>query len=64
MEKKEPIKVSLSTFFLFITIIVIVVMGFFMYKLYNEKSIATQEIADLNNEVSNLENTVNDFQQK
>ena len=64
MDEKKPLKISLSTFFLILAIIVIVVMGFFMYKLYNEKSIATQEIADLNTEVSNLQSTVNDFQQR
>ena len=64
MDEKKPIKISLSTFFLILAVIVILVMGYFMYKLYNEKTIATQEIGDLNNEINTLEKTVNDFQQK
>lgn len=64
MDEKKTIKISLSTFFLILAIVVIIVMGFFMYKLYNEKSIATQKIEDLNNELNTLEKTVNDFQQK
>ena len=64
MDEKKTIKISLSTFFLFLAIILIIVMGFFMYKLYNEKTIATQKIEDLNNEINTLEKTVNDFQQK
>ena len=64
MNEKTSIKISLSTFFLILSIIIIIIMGFFMYKLYNEKSIAIQEISDLNNEVSTLENTVSNFQEK
>ena len=37
MDKKEPLKISLSTFFLIIAIIVIIVMGFFLFKINNEK---------------------------
>lgn len=64
MDEKKPIKISLSTFFLILAILVIIVMGFFIYKLYNEKTIATQKINDLNNEINTLEDTVNNFQQK
>lgn len=64
VSEKTPIKISLSTFFLILAIVVIIVMGFFMYKLYNEKSIATQKIDNLNKEINTLEKTVNDFQQK
>ena len=64
MDEKKPIKVSLSTFFLILAIVVIIVMGFFMYKLYNEKVAATQKVDNLNNEIDTLENTVNNFQEK
>lgn len=47
MEENRTKKVSLSTFFLILAIIVIIVMGVFMYKLYNEK---TTEI-DINNSI-------------
>ena len=64
MDEKKPIKISLSTFFLILAVIVILVMGYFMYKLYNEKVAATQKIDNLNNEISNLESNVNNLQQK
>ena len=38
MEEKKVTKISLSTFFLILAIIAIIVMGIFMYKLYNEKT--------------------------
>lgn len=55
MEKKEPIKVSLSTFFLIIAIIVIGVMGFFIYKLNDDKNMANNETSELNNQIRALE---------
>lgn len=64
MEKKEPIKVSLSTFFLIIAIIVIAVMGYFMYKLYNDKAEATKKATDLQTQVNSLNGTINDLQGK
>lgn len=38
MEEKKVTKISLSTFFLIISLVVIIVMGIFMYKFYNEKT--------------------------
>ena len=46
MEKKE-IKIGLSTFFLILTLIAIVVMGIFMYKFYNEKTEQTRKANEL-----------------
>lgn len=43
---KEKIKISLSVFFLIIAIIIIFIMGFIIYKSYNEKS---NEITATNN---------------
>ncbi len=59
MEKKEQIKVSLSTFFLIIAIIVIAVMGYFMYKLYNEKIATEEKVKSLNNQVNSLQEKIN-----
>ena len=64
MGKKETVKVSVSTFFLIIAIIVIAVMGYFMYKLYNDKVEETKKSADLQNQVNTLNGTVNDLQGK
>ena len=39
MEDKKVTKISLSTFLLIIAIIIIAIMGFFIYKLNSEKAI-------------------------
>lgn len=57
MEEKKVIKISFSTFFLIITIIAIGIMGFFIYKLNDDKTKATEQVNELNNRVSLLENT-------
>lgn len=63
MEEKKSLKISLSTLLFFLAIIVIVVMGYFIYKFYNEKTTATEEITNLNNQISSLESTVNRLQE-
>ncbi len=62
MEEKQVTKISLSTFILIIAIIVIVVMGYCIYKLYNDKEIANNQIENLNNEISKLEDVKNNLQ--
>ena len=62
MKEKEPIKVSLSTFFLIIAIMVIIVMGYFMYQFYNEKVIATKESAELKTQVNNLQGKIDNIE--
>lgn len=64
MKEKKVTKISLSTFFLILAIIVIIVMGIFMYKIYNEKSIETEKSAELQTQVNNLNETVNNLQGK
>lgn len=59
MEKKEPIKVSLSTFFLMLAIVVIAVMGYFMFKLYNEKTTTEKKVTDLNSQINILQEKIN-----
>ena len=64
IEKKRGIKISLSTFFLILTIIVIVVMAFFMYKIYNDKEIANSKVVELRSQTNNLQATINSLQNK
>lgn len=64
MEEKQPIKVNLSTILLIIALIVIAVMGYFIYKFYNDKELATDKVEELNGQVSNLENTIDNLQAK
>lgn len=63
MGEKKTIKISLSTFFLIITIIAICIMAFFIYKLNDEKTILEQNNTNLNSEIASLkigneENTI------
>lgn len=64
MEEKKVIKISLSTFLLLIAIIVIIVMGVFIYKLNNDKSAETQKSKELQNQVNSLNETISNFQGK
>ena len=63
MEKKE-IKISLSSFFLIFALITIIVMGIFIYRLYNEKTEQTQKSSELENQVNNLNDSLNILQGK
>lgn len=64
MEEKKTTKISLSTFFLIIAIIAICVMGFFIYKLNDDKTKATEQVSELNNQITSLENSVSSLQGK
>lgn len=64
MEGKKPIKISLSTFFLILAIIVIIVMGMFIYKLNKDKTAEIQKSAQLKEQVNNLNGTVSELQNK
>lgn len=64
MVDKEVTKIRLSTFLLIIAIIIITIIGFFIYKLNSEKSIKAKKSADSQEQVSNLNSTVSDLQSK
>ena len=64
MEEKNPAKISLSTFFLILAIIAIIVMGIFIYKLNNDKASEIQKSTELQAQVNNLNRTVSDLQGK
>ena len=64
MEEKKPTKVSLSTVLLIIAFVVICVMGFAVYKFYDDKTKANNEVSDLKNQVSNLQNNINSINAK
>lgn len=58
MEEKKTIKISLSTFFLILAIIVICVMGFFLYNL-NSKNVAMVSYqTELNSKIADLEDEI------
>lgn len=58
MEKK---KINLSTILLIISLIIIIIMGFFIYKLYNDKQSADNQLKILNDKVAELQNKVDNF---
>lgn len=62
MEEKNVTKISLSTFLLILSIIVIIVMAYFIVKLNNDKQLANNKVTELNKQVSGLESTVNNLQ--
>ena len=64
MEDKKALKISLSSFFLIIAIIAIVIMGLFIYKLNSDKKAEVQKSQELKSQVTNLNGTVSDLQGK
>ena len=64
MEEKNVTKISLSTFFLILAIIAIIVMGIFIYKLNNDKTAEIQKSTELQSQVNSLNGTVSDLQEK
>ena len=54
MEEKNVAKISLSTFLLIIAIIAIVIMGVFIYKLNNDKTVEVQKSTELQAQVNSL----------
>ena len=61
---KKNLKISLSTFFLVIAIIVIIVMGYYLYITIEGKRYEEKQVSDLEYEINILENTVNTLQQQ
>lgn len=61
MEEKQVTKINLLTFFF---ILVIIVMGIFIFKLYNEKTEETKNASELQTQVNNLNETVRNLQEK
>lgn len=59
MKYREPIRIRLITVFLILTILVIFVMGGFIYRIVREKMKADKKIDQLNKNISNLENLIN-----
>lgn len=64
MKENKVTKISLSTFFLILSLIIIIIMGIFIYKFYNEKTEATKKSSDLQTQVNNLNETVSNLQGK
>ena len=58
MEENNNIKIHLSTVFLIISLIIIIIMGFFILKLYNDRQIADNKLINLNNQLSNLKSEI------
>lgn len=63
MEEKKTVRINLSKFFLILAIIVIIILGYFIYKLYNDNKAANIKVIELNNQIIELESTVHDLQE-
>lgn len=64
MEEKNVAKISLSTFFLILAIIAIIVMGIFIYKINNDKTAEIQKSIELQAQENSFNGTVSDLQEK
>lgn len=61
MEDKQVTKISLSTFFLLLAILAIVVMGIFLFKFYIENSELSEKSTKQDEKISNLQNNVDNL---
>lgn len=55
MQENQGTKVNILTFLLILTIIAIIIMGYFIYKIYNYKEIDNNQAGKIDNQVSNIE---------
>lgn len=62
--ENKTIKVSFAAVLLIISIIVIAIMGYIIYNMYNKNIDATKEIENLNSQISTLENNIDGLQGK
>lgn len=61
---KKYNKSVLTTVLLILALIIIIVMGFFTYKFYTEKTKAAEKSTQLQSQVDSLNETINDLQEK
>ena len=61
--KKKNSKNGLLVFLLIVAIIIIVVMALYIYRLTKEKTVQAEKVSSLNNQVINLETTINSLQE-
>ena len=59
MTKKEPIKISLSTCFFILALILLLVMGLYIYNLSLNKNIQEEKLKSLSRELEELKSTSN-----
>ena len=62
MEEKKFTKINLSIFLLLLSIITIIIMGIFIYKLNSDKTTEIQKFADLQAQVNGLNETINELE--
>ena len=61
MVEKNNVKIHLTTVFILIALVVIIILGFFIYKFYKDKKHVERRVADLESEIVRLENNVDSF---
>ena len=60
MSEKKELKINLTTLLLIISILVIIIMGMFIFKLTNENAKYEDEISNLNSDTGNINSQSND----
>ena len=61
MKENENGSINIMSLLLFIALVIIVIMGVFMFKISNEKDIEVKKSEALQAEVDTLKNNVNDL---
>lgn len=64
MEEKKVIRINLSTYFLILALAIILLMGYYIYKLYNDKQEQSKKIDSLTSQISNLATDRRNLQDK
>ena len=64
MEEKKTLKISLSGCLLIVALIIIAIMGYFMFKLYNERQEQSKNIEALNSQIATLSSEKQELQEK
>lgn len=64
MKEKKPITVSLSTVFLILAIIAIIIMGIAIYLILNQKTQSDEKVTELSSEVNKMEITINNLEKQ
>ena len=63
-EENKKVRISSSTVLLFITIIIVVIMGCIIYKLNTDKTTEIQKTAELQTQIDSLNGTIDNLQGK
>ena len=64
MGEKKSLKISLSTFLLMVSIVIIIIMGYYIYKTSSQNASLKEENNSLKAEIANLESSASSYKEK